>query len=361
MRGKNPNNKRHTREMNGVQQTMNGIFALISTYLDKPVYFDMPNRTLARLIFSEHPESVKSIENARAGIRKLKGLCGRESRESNCGNRKYFVEKNNTDAKFKCPTSFDVGTEPFYLPLQVGKKNAKVLGLFDIHFPFHNEKALSLAINEGLKEGCNVVLLQEAFDFYYQSRFLKSTDKPLFKEQRELFIDFIFELVDYFPKGTRFYYHGGNHEKRWSDWMKTKNPELLGVEYFGISNVFELANAGITYINEGTLVKLGKLNVIHGHEFMRGWGDGGVNPARWLFLKTNDTAICGHFHRTSEHTETMSINKKIKTCWSAGCLCSLSPEWFQYNKWNHGFFTAEAEGNGMFEMFNKRIYNNKVM
>jgi hypothetical protein len=83
-----------------------------------------------------------------------------------------------------------------------------------------------------------------------------------------------------------------------------------------------------------------------------------VNPARWLYLRAQATALCGHFHRTSNHTETDMDGAPTAT-WSAGCLCGLTPKWLRYNKWNQGFAYIESDGYD-FRVENLRIIEGKV-
>jgi hypothetical protein len=99
------------------------------------------------------------------------------------------------------------------------------------------------------------------------------------------------------------------------------------------------------------VVMLGKLPVVHGHEFR---GGGGVNPARWLFLRAVSTAMCGHFHRTSEHHE-QGLDRRLHGVWSVGCACYLYPSYDPNNKWNHGYALADVQRDGSFRVTNRRI------
>jgi len=103
----------------------------------------------------------------------------------------------------------------------------------------------------------------------------------------------------------------------------------------------------------------GKLPIIHGDELWTSLTNP-VNPARGLFLKAKDLALCAHHHQHSEHTEKDILGRQI-TCWSMGCLCELSPEYMPINKWGHGFVIVEKEPDGEFEMSNKRIWKGKVI
>jgi hypothetical protein len=137
-----------------------------------------------------------------------------------------------------------------------------------------------------------------------------------------------------------------------------KAAELEGVEEFSLENIIKARAEGIEVIGDKRIIKLGDLNVVHGHEF------GGsifspVNIARGLFLRGKVSALQGHNHQTSEHTET-NMNRDITTTWSTGCLCELHPAYLPINKWNHGFTIVDIDGND-FHVRNKRIDKGKVL
>jgi hypothetical protein len=103
---------------------------------------------------------------------------------------------------------------------------------------------------------------------------------------------------------------------------------------------------------------MGNMIVMHGHEFGQSVFSP-VNSARGLYMKAKANCAVGHHHQTSEHTE-KDVNGNVVTTFSIGSLCGLSPDYFPYNKWNHGFATIETEENGDYEFRNYRIVNGKV-
>jgi hypothetical protein len=105
-------------------------------------------------------------------------------------------------------------------------------------------------------------------------------------------------------------------------------------------------------------MKAGGLNIIHGHEFSSGFFSP-VNIARGLFLRGKVSAMQGHNHSSSEHTES-DMNGKITTTWSLGCLCELHPAYLPLNKWNLGFAVVDIDGEN-FDVRNKRIYKGNIL
>jgi hypothetical protein len=77
-------------------------------------------------------------------------------------------------------------------------------------------------------------------------------------------------------------------------------------------------------------------------------------------MRAKSSAICGHSHQTSEHTE-KDINGKLTTCWSVGCLSELTPEYAPFAKYNHGFAVVTKRGSEGFNVQNFRIHEGKIL
>ena len=144
-------------------------------------------------------------------------------------------------------------------------------------------------------------------------------------------------------------------------YLLRKAPELYGLPGMDLPGLIAMVNGpesirGIEWVKDHRVIRTGHLNHVHGHEFR---GGGGVNPARWLFLKTGTNTIMGHVHRISEHSEPNLRGQQI-SCWSTGCLSELKPQYMRHNKWNHGFAYVDVDSDGMFNVENRRIIDGKV-
>jgi hypothetical protein len=153
----------------------------------------------------------------------------------------------------------------------------------------------------------------------------------------------------------------GNHEQRVKHFLMRKAPELFSLPNMDIPGLLcsyagPQAMMNVEWVADCRVVRTGKLAHLHGHEFR---GGGGVNPARWLYLRTGENAVVGHFHRTSEHSEP-SLSREPRSAWSTGCLCTLTPDWMRHTKWNHGFAWIDVESNGNFRVKNIRIIDGKI-
>ena len=139
------------------------------------------------------------------------------------------------------------------------------------------------------------------------------------------------------------------------------DPHIVGIHFIGQENgrpffVMEFVEGEAL---GGMLRRLGKLPVYHGHELPQGMSSP-VNPARGLWMRVQESLICGHWHRTSEHTESTGLEKRLSSCWSLGCLCDLSPDYAIVNRWNHGFAVVDVEADGNYEVHNHKIIKGKV-
>ena len=235
------------------------------------------------------------------------------------------------------------------------KSIKKVLLLSDIHFPYHDVRALTTALKYGQKEEVDAIFINgDLMDFYQLSFHEKDPRVTSISDELEATRKFFDGLNKAFPN-TLIYYIPGNHEARLERYLRVKAPELLDVQEFRIDVLLKLGEKGILYLEHGTKCYFGKLLVEHGDKMK---GSGGVNPARSLFAKLKRHAICGHFHRTSEATEKVYDGDVVVT-YSTGCLCELEPRYMEVNNHNHGFALVEMDGEN-FKVRNLKIVNGKV-
>jgi predicted phosphodiesterase len=313
---------------------------------------ETPSLTLAKKLFAEYPEVYKHEEHARTFIRIIRGQKGKQD-------RKNTADKSLYDAK---PRPLN----PFALPKSYAKKRrhvelkgSKFLILSDIHIPYQDNEALSVAINEGIRQGCDAVVLNgDALDCHMISDFVKDPRKRKFKDELYAMRQFVDTLRGQFPT-AHIYYKEGNHEERYWRYMRIKAPELFDIDAFDFSSLCHLDKHNITWIDGKSKLNIGKLSIFHGHEFGKQFLPS-VNVARGLFLKTKVSSMCGHHHQTAEHNE-RDANGKFITCWGVGCLSELSPDYNPYSKYNHGFAIVEKGTNGQFSVKNLRIHEGQIL
>lgn len=314
----------------------------------------MLTRPLSRYIYNQHPETFKDSEQVRTLVRNYRGAQGTSSFKDTSLHR----EKRDMKEWMKLVYLPSEAKErkPFIIP----KSHKKTLLISDIHIPYHDLEALMLALNDGIEEGVDSIIIDgDLIDFHRISRFDAEPNSRSVKYELDLTQEFFDLLRELFPTQA-IYYKLGNHEYRWESFFKTKALEMFGDEYFTLKERLNLDQWSIELIEHMTLIKYGKLNILHGHEFGNAFFSP-VNPARGLFLRAKSSTIAGHNHQTSEHHEN-NINGDSIACWSIGCLCELSPDYrpFAFSKWNHGFAILSKTEDGNFSVKNKRIIKGKV-
>lgn len=297
---------------------------------------ETPTRTLAQKIYNDNPSVFLNFESARTIVRtarknKKMPICPFDS-----------LPKGMLDFK---------EWEPYVIDERV------VLIICDLHIPYHNKESLKIALEYAQHIGISAILFMgDCSDFYSVSRWDKDPRNRNFQKEIDTVQDILDSIRQAFPD-IGLYYLIGNHEERLERYLRVKAPELLGYRALDYSEIIDARQFDIKIIDQKRIVKIDTLNCIHGHEFGRSISNP-VNPARGLYLRGKETAICGHFHQSSQHTE-KSMTNKVTTCWSVGCLCDLRPEYLPMNKWNHGFAIVIVTDDG-FQVLNKNIINGKV-
>lgn len=312
-------------------------------------YPNFPTLKLARILLKENQPVFKDIEHARSILRALEGKTGVSS---TIKDKSLYTTVARPYNPYQLPASDETSYERFYL---IAKR---LLLLSDIHIPYHSIEALTAVIGFAKKEKPDAILLNgDTLDFFGLSKFCKDPRKRKFDEELNTFKEFIDILIKQFPY-AKLYFKIGNHEERYLHFLWMKAKELVGVPEFELENIIQARAKGIEIISDKRIIDVNGLNIIHGHEFASGFFSP-VNVARGLFLRGKTSAIQGHNHQTSEHTES-DMNGKITTTWSTGCLCELHPEYMPINKWNWGAAIIDM-ADGMFEVRNKRISNGKIL
>jgi len=313
---------------------------------------DIPTSKLARIIYEENKLLFRDKEDVRSALRYIEGKNGAKSRVSYIKKTKYYMEKERSSNPFALPESDETNYDPFIL------NSKRVLLLSDIHIPYHSIEALTAALEFAENENPDCILLNgDTLDFHGLSRFVRDPKKRSVSHELNAFKQFMDILKRIFPS-SRIIFKVGNHEERYQHFLWTKAAELTDVSEFDFENIIKARAEGIEFVTDKKIINLNGLNIIHGHEFSSGFFSP-VNVARGLFLRAKTSAIQGHNHQTSEHTES-DMNGKITTTWSTGCLSELHPAYSPINKWNHGFAIIDSAEDG-FEVRNKRIFKGKVL
>jgi predicted phosphodiesterase len=325
-------------------RTATQLGTIVKEYLTK--YPTSPSMTLAKKIYADNKLQFRDVENVRCIIRRYRGKSG--VKDLKALKSTQFL---NQTIEFQMPESYAETFEPYEI------KQSRILILSDLHFPYQDNKAIQLAINYGKEKKVNCILINgDLIDFAKISRHETDWRHRSVSVEFEAVRQFLTELRKHFPN-AKIIFKEGNHDERWEKWLFLKAPEIFDDSEFKLETRLRLGELHIDIVKDKLPVKIGKLNVLHGHELQ---GGGGVNPARATFLKTIDNVLIGHCHRTSQHTEPTFGGNVIVTT-SQGCLCGMYPMFARVNKWNLGFSFVELDiKTGNYRLDNLKIINNQV-
>lgn len=311
----------------------------------------MPTLALSRLMYNENKEVFKNVEDARTRLRYIEGKTGERDRKV-MAKKEMIMTEERPKNPYKLPESEETKYEPYYI------KEKKIAVLSDVHIPYHSIESLTACFDFLKYEKPEAILLNgDILDFYQLSRFGKDPRKRSVAHELHAAREFLDVLSQF---GAKIYYKIGNHEERYEHYLMQKAPELLGVQQFELKYLLGLNERGIDLIGDKRIIKANELNIVHGHEFGQSIFSP-VNVARGLFLRGKVSAMQGHNHSSSTHTET-NMNGEITTTWSLGCLCELNPSYLPINKWNQGFAMVDLDENGVnFHVRNFRIFKGKIL
>ena len=226
----------------------------------------------------------------------------------------------------------------------------------DIHAPYHDPATLALfaALCRDRKVK-TVIVNGDTLDGHGLSTHDKDADALRFAEEVRIGRE-LFQWLRRRLPNARIIVKEGNHEERLARYVLRAAPALEGLPGLHVRELLDLDNVGAEWVGERRPIAIGRLDVLHGHEFA---GGGGVYPARWLWLRTRGRVMCGHFHRTSEYHDA-DVRGRPEAAWSLGCACYLRPPYRRFNAWNHGFAFVDVDPSGEFRVENLRVRGGRI-
>jgi len=315
---------------------------------------DMPTLKLARLVYNANKLTFKDVEDARQRLRYIEGKAGARDRKS-VAKTEFFKEEARPLNPYSLPESYQKKREPFKLPLACNN----ILLISDLHIPYHDINAITIALDYGKKNKVNTIFINgDLIDNAQVSRFEKDMSKRSVKEEFDATKQFLVTLRNNFPNAS-IYWLKGNHCIRWEKFLAQKVSEIWDDPYFHLEERLRLNEQKIVLLDDKVLVKAGKLSITHGHHIFKGFFVP-VSPARGAFLRAKQSVIVGHLHRASFHPE-VTLDGKVIGCWSTGCLCELRPDYSPLvSNSQHGFAHISVERNGNYHVKNLQIIEGKL-
>lgn len=310
---------------------------------------EMPSLKLARIMYAENNLLFKNVEGARSAIRSIEG----KNAGKNCTVTHPSAERPKNP--YNLPESY----EEKRLPLKLPKACNNILLISDLHIPYHNIEAITIALDYGVKNKVNTIFINgDLIDNHKVSRFESDPSKRDVKQEFDATKQFLVSLRNTF-KDAAIYWLKGNHCIRWEKFLEQKVHEIWNDPYFHLEQRLALKEQNVIMIDDKVLVKAGKLSITHGHHIFKGVF-APVSPARGAFLRAKQALIVGHLHRASHHPE-VTLDGNVISCWSTGCLCELKPSYSpMVSNSQHGFAHITIEDNGNYHVKNYQIINGSL-
>lgn len=302
-------------------------------------------RSISTAMFLENPGVFIDEEDARRYIRRATGSTGADKTAGGdeLGRRFALIED--------CTRELD-NVEPFLIPIQY----KKALWIADLHSRFCDRDALRVAIEYGIKQGCDsVVILGDFMDYYASSRFDKNPRVvEYFETENEWGVEVLRLLQDTFGK---IFLKKGNHDIRREariHELVPRYPDLGELQTY--KDCLSFTKSSVEIIEDYRVIRFGRLNGIHGHEYQ---GGGGIHVAYNRGGKAMDNLISAHSHISQSSMRT-AIDGSVIVSTTLGCLCDLHPRYNPINSWTHGFAVIERDESGDFMIDNRVIINGKA-
>lgn len=314
----------------------------------------MPTKKLARIIYADNKLTFINLESPYSLLRYIEGKSGAKQRKK-VQNTKFYMAESRSYNPYKLPESYEEKRDPFILPTSCNN----ILLISDLHIPYHNIEAVTIALDYGKKEKVNTIFINgDLLDMHMVSKFESDPKKRNIKQEFDATKEFLTQLRKAFPK-AQIYWLKGNHCIRWEKFLYSKVREIWNDDYFFLEERLQLNQLKIKILDDKVLVKAGKLSITHGHHIFKG-AFTPVNPSRGAFLRAKQSLIVGHLHRPSHHPET-DLDGKIISCWSTGCLCELRADYSPLvGNTMHGFAHIQIAKDGDYTVKNYSIIKGKL-
>jgi predicted phosphodiesterase len=300
-------------------------------------------------MYKKESLSFKDVEDCRDSLR------GIEGKKKDAGYRETHIFPERPKNPYNLPESYQEKREPLRLPTTCNN----ILLISDLHIPYHDIDAVTIALEYGVEHKVNTIVINgDLIDLHKISRFQSDPKKRSIKQEFDATKQFLRVLRQLFPN-VEIYWIKGNHCSRMEKYLLQKAQEIWDDPYFHLEERLRLNEERIHLIDDKVLVKAGKLNITHGHHVFKGIFTP-VSPARGAWMKAKENIIVGHLHRSSFHPE-VDINGQVTAAWSLGCLCELRPDYSPLiSNSQHGFAHVLVNKDGSFSVKNYIIIDGKL-
>lgn len=231
----------------------------------------------------------------------------------------------------------------------------KIITITDVHAPFHDEKALELAIKFARDLKPLELIIHEFCDWYSISKFNKDPDRcENLQDDLDVTISLLEKLRKNFPS-IPITMLSSNHDKRLKRYLWTDARGLNSLRDLTVPAQLHLDELKIHYAE----YKFFRKTVLFKHgDIIRQYS---AYTARAELDKEGISGCSGHTHRLGIHHRS---DRTGNTVWvENGCLCKLTPEWVKGPaNWQQGLgvFTFKDNKKHFFPSY-AQIINNEIL
>ena len=182
----------------------------------------------------------------------------------------------------------------------------KVLVYGDVHFPYHDGRALNVLYQYMRDYKPDVVVINgDLVDFYGISKYDKNPDHFNVQYELDLANKHLERIRKLNPK-AKIYFIEGNHESRLEKYIY-RHPELYGLEVLKIENLFDLKRNKIEFVGadpdywskSAGYLEVGDVVVMHGDSKLNGASTSKYAgySAKNTMMAIQKSVVMGHIHR----------------------------------------------------------------
>lgn len=312
------------------------------------------NRIILESVRFEDDGTITHLKDAAAIARQLGGVFGvKYDKEMVRSRRKRLIRSlRATPTQDTCPPtsgdfSFGEGMEetnpyadPHDLVTAEFRPGDSCLVLNDLHIPFHDEKALHVALSIGRDVyPTQLIVAGDAINFDGLSTFVNEPNLPSPSKEMKIARPILRTIRGLLPAHSRAEFKLGNHEFRYIKWLWEKGKPLGDlVRPLSAPEALDLGDWVVTGYHQDT--DLGNFRVTHGEVARAGAG----TTAKAEFEARLTSGISGHTHRAGTYRK--SAAGKDYYWYENGCLCLKDAHYVGAKgaDWQHAFSILRHDG-----------------
>lgn len=162
---------------------------------------EMPTLKLARIMYGKEKLTFKDVEECRTFLRAIEGKSWGKKPPNT------LKVENRPKNPYNLPESYQEKREPLQLPLTCNN----ILLISDLHIPYHDIDAITIALEYGVEHKVNTIFINgDLIDNHRVSRFESDPKKRSVKQEFDATKQFLVVLRQIFPT-QEIYWLKGNH------------------------------------------------------------------------------------------------------------------------------------------------------